>query len=242
MTPEQALEFGIVLSAISFALLASAVNVLTAVLALVGNLFYVLVYTRWLKRSTPQNIVIGGAAGAVPPLVGYAAATGSLALPALWLFLIVFLWTPPHFWALALMIKNAYAAAGVPMLPVVRGDRETARQIVLYSLAMVAFTRRRRALARAAVHGRRARARRGVRRARRAPAPRPVTRAREGALPLLAPLPRAALHGSGARPGAPLMDPELARRNLRFGWALFLLFWLLFAGTFIVAVLYLQLD
>jgi protoheme IX farnesyltransferase len=140
VTPSQALEFGIVLSAISFALLASAVNVLTAVLALVGNLFYVLVYTRWLKRSTPQNIVIGGAAGAVPPLVGYAAATGSLALPALWLFLIVFLWTPPHFWALALMIKNAYAAAGVPMLPVVRGERETARQIVLYSLAMVAFT------------------------------------------------------------------------------------------------------
>ena len=140
VTPEQALEFGILLSAISFALLGSAVNVLTAVLALVGNLFYVLVYTRWLKRSTPQNIVIGGAAGAVPPLVGYAAATGSLALPALWLFLIVFLWTPPHFWALALMIKNAYAAAGVPMLPVVRGDRETARQIVLYSIAMVAFT------------------------------------------------------------------------------------------------------
>jgi protoheme IX farnesyltransferase len=140
VSPEQALEFGIVLSALSFALLASAVNVLTAVLALVGNLFYVLVYTRWLKRSTPQNIVIGGAAGAVPPLVGYAAATGSLALPALWLFLIVFLWTPPHFWALALMIKNAYAAAGVPMLPVVRGDGETARQIVLYSLAMVAFT------------------------------------------------------------------------------------------------------
>ncbi len=140
VTPEQALEFGILLSALSFALLASAVNVLTAVLALVGNLFYVVVYTRWLKRSTPQNIVIGGAAGAVPPLVGYAAATGSLALPALWLFLIVFLWTPPHFWALALMIKNAYAAAGVPMLPVVRGDRETARQIVLYSIAMVAFT------------------------------------------------------------------------------------------------------
>ena len=140
VAPDQALEFGILLSAMSFALLASAVNVLTAVLALVGNLFYVLVYTRWLKRSTPQNIVIGGAAGAVPPLVGYAAATGSLALPALWLFLIVFLWTPPHFWALALMIKNAYAAAGVPMLPVVRGDRETARQIVLYSIAMVAFT------------------------------------------------------------------------------------------------------
>ncbi len=140
VSPGQALEFGLVLSALSFSLLASTVNVLTAVLALVGNAFYVLVYTRWLKRSTPQNIVIGGAAGAVPPLVGYAAATGSLALPALWLFLIVFLWTPPHFWALALMIKRAYAAAGIPMLPVVRGDRETARQIVLYSIALVAFT------------------------------------------------------------------------------------------------------
>jgi protoheme IX farnesyltransferase len=136
----RALEFGLVLSALSFALLASTVNVLTAVLALVGNLFYVVVYTGWLKRSTPQNIVIGGAAGAVPPLVGYAAATGSLALPALWLFLIVFLWTPPHFWALALMIREHYAAAKVPMLPVVRGDRETTRQILLYSVAMVAFT------------------------------------------------------------------------------------------------------
>jgi protoheme IX farnesyltransferase len=140
VSPEQALEFGLFLSALSFALLGSAVNVLTAVLALVGNAFYVVVYTRWLKRTTPQNIVIGGAAGAVPPLVGYAAATGSLALPALWLFLIVFLWTPPHFWALALMIKNAYAAAGIPMLPVVRGERETARQILLYSIVLVAFT------------------------------------------------------------------------------------------------------
>jgi heme o synthase len=140
LSPAQALEFGLLLSALSFALLASTVNLLTATLALVGNLFYVVVYTRWLKRTTPQNIVIGGAAGAVPPLVGYAAATGSLALPALWLFLIVFLWTPPHFWALALMIKNAYAAAGIPMLPVVRGDRETARQIVLYTVGLAAFT------------------------------------------------------------------------------------------------------
>jgi protoheme IX farnesyltransferase len=138
--PERALEFGLVLSALSFVLLASAVNVLTATLALVGNLFYVLVYTRWLKRSTPQNIVIGGAAGAVPPLVGFAAATGNLALPALWLFLIVFLWTPPHFWALALLIKENYAAAQVPMLPVVRGEAETTRQIVLYTLALVAFS------------------------------------------------------------------------------------------------------
>ena len=136
----RALEFGLVLSALSFALLASAVNVLTAVLALVGNLFYVVVYTRYLKRSTVQNIVIGGAAGAVPPLVGFAAATGNLTLPALWLFLIVFLWTPPHFWALALMLKEHYQRANVPMLPVVRGDRETTRQILLYSVALVTFT------------------------------------------------------------------------------------------------------
>jgi protoheme IX farnesyltransferase len=138
--PARALEFGLALSAFSFVLLASLVNVLTAVLALVGNLFYVLVYTRWLKRSTPQNIVIGGAAGAVPPLVGWAAATGNLALPALFLFLIVFLWTPPHFWALALLLKRDYAAARIPMLPVVRGDRETARQIVWYSLLLFAAT------------------------------------------------------------------------------------------------------
>jgi len=140
MPPSRALEFGLALSALSFVLLASAVNVLTATLALVGNLFYVLVYTRWLKRSTPQNIVIGGAAGAVPPLVGWAAATGDLALPALWLFLIVFFWTPPHFWALALLLKDNYAAARIPMLPVVRGDRETTRQIVLYALVLVAVT------------------------------------------------------------------------------------------------------
>jgi heme o synthase len=136
----RALEFGLALSAGSFVLLASLANVLTAVLALVGNLFYVLVYTRWLKRSTPQNIVIGGAAGAVPPLVGFAAATGDLALPALWLFLIVFLWTPPHFWAPALLIRDSYAAAKVPMLPVVRGVAETTRQIVLYTAVLVAFT------------------------------------------------------------------------------------------------------
>jgi protoheme IX farnesyltransferase len=136
----RALEFGLTLSAFSFVLLASLVNVLTAVLALIGNLFYVLVYTRWLKRSTPQNIVIGGAAGAVPPLVGWAAATGNLSLPALFLFLIVFFWTPPHFWALALLIKRDYQAARIPMLPVVRGDRETARQIVWYSLVLIAVS------------------------------------------------------------------------------------------------------
>jgi protoheme IX farnesyltransferase len=135
-----ALEFGLALSAFSFVLLAGVVNVLTAALALVGNLFYVLVYTRWLKRSTPQNIVIGGAAGAVPPLVGYAAATGNLTVTAALLFAIVFFWTPPHFWALALLIKRDYAAAGIPMLPVVRGERATVRQIVLYSFVLVGVT------------------------------------------------------------------------------------------------------
>ncbi len=138
--PGRALEFGLALSAFSFVLLASTVNVVTAALALAGNLFYVLVYTRWLKRSTPQNIVIGGAAGAVPPLVGWAAATGNLTLPALFLFLIVFFWTPPHFWALALLIRDNYAAANVPMLPVVRGERETIRQIVVYTLVLIAIT------------------------------------------------------------------------------------------------------
>jgi protoheme IX farnesyltransferase len=140
VAPSRALEFGLALSSFSFVLLASTVNVLTAMLALVGNLFYVLVYTRWLKRSTPQNIVIGGAAGAVPPLVGWAAATGHVGIAALILFAIVFVWTPPHFWALALLIKDNYANARVPMLPVVRGERTTARQIVLYSLALVAAT------------------------------------------------------------------------------------------------------
>ncbi|HSB37592.1 MAG TPA: heme o synthase [Gaiellaceae bacterium] len=140
VAPTRALEFGLALSAFSFVLLASAVNVLTATLALVGNLFYVLVYTRWLKRSTTQNIVIGGAAGAVPPLVGWAAATGDLSLAALWLFLIVFLWTPPHFWSLALLLRDRYAAARIPMLPVVRGEVTTIRWIVAYSVALVAAT------------------------------------------------------------------------------------------------------
>jgi heme o synthase len=136
----RALEFGLALSAASFVLLSALVNPLTAAVALAGNLFYVLVYTRWLKRSTVQNIVIGGAAGAVPPLVGWAAATGRLSAGALVLFVIVFVWTPPHFWALAMLIKRDYASAGVPMLPVVRGDQAAARQILIYSVGLVAVT------------------------------------------------------------------------------------------------------
>jgi protoheme IX farnesyltransferase len=136
----RATEFGLALSAASFVILASAVNLLAALLCLAGNLFYVVVYTLILKRRTDQNIVIGGAAGAVPPLVGWAAATGSLSLAAALLFLIVFLWTPPHFWALAMLIRRDYARAEVPMMPVTKGDRRTTTEIVAYTLALVAAT------------------------------------------------------------------------------------------------------
>ena len=135
--PEAALGFGIGLMVASFAVLYLNVNLLTAVLAAAGGLTYVGLYTYWLKRRTPQNIVWGGAAGAVPPLVGWAAVTGHVGLPAVFMFLIIFLWTPPHFWALAILAKKDYAQAGVPMLPVVKGEHETARQIVLYTVLLV---------------------------------------------------------------------------------------------------------
>jgi protoheme IX farnesyltransferase len=138
--PEHALRFGFVLGAIAFYFLAVAVNMLAALLALSAIAFYVFVYTMWLKRTTEQNIVIGGAAGAVPALVGWAAVTGTLAWPAIVLFAIVFVWTPPHFWALAMRFSGDYAAAGVPMLPVVRGEAETRRQILLYSLVLFGTT------------------------------------------------------------------------------------------------------
>src|SRR3954471_1032042 len=140
VSPRAALAFGCALSALSFMWLSATVNVLAACLALSGFLGYVFVYTIWLKRRTPQNIVIGGAAGAVPPLVGWAAATGGLDGTALYLFALVFFWTPPHFWALSLLMKDEYARVGVPMLPVVRGERETRRQILLYALLLYAVT------------------------------------------------------------------------------------------------------
>jgi len=140
VSPESALRFGYVLGAASFLFLSIAVNVLAASLALSAIAFYVFVYTLWLKRTTTQNIVIGGAAGAVPALVGWAAVTGSVGLPAWVLFAIVFVWTPPHFWALALRYREDYASAGIPMLPVVRGPEETRRQILLYSLVLFATT------------------------------------------------------------------------------------------------------
>ena len=138
--PERAVVFGIVLGVISFVVMAWFVNLLAAFLTLLAIGFYVVVYTMLLKRSTTQNIVIGGAAGALPPVIGWAAVTGDVGAPALILFALVFYWTPPHFWALSLRIRKDYAAAGVPMLPVVRGIPETTRQIALYTLLMVAIS------------------------------------------------------------------------------------------------------
>src|SRR6478735_6945207 len=135
-----AIGFGAMLELCSFTLLATTVNPLAAVLSFAGFAGYVFVYTLWLKRSTPQNIVIGGAAGAVPPLVAWAAVTGSLSGTAFYLFAIVFFWTPPHFWALSLLMKDDYAKAGIPMLPVVRGEAETRRQIVLYTVLLYAVS------------------------------------------------------------------------------------------------------
>ena len=140
ISPRAALVFGFVLCGLSFAVLSLTVNLLAAVLALGGFVGYVGVYTIWLKRRTAQNIVIGGAAGAVPPLVGWAAARGSLSWTAVYLFAIVFYWTPPHFWSLSLLMKDEYAKVGVPMMPVARGERETRRQILLYTLLLYAVS------------------------------------------------------------------------------------------------------
>jgi len=140
VAPAAALAYGCTLAGLGFVLLWSQVNLLAAGLSFSGFLGYVFVYTIWLKRRTPQNIVIGGAAGAVPPLVGWAATTGSLSGTALYLFAIVFFWTPPHFWALSILMKEEYAKVGVPMLPVVRGEAETRKQILLYSVLLYAVT------------------------------------------------------------------------------------------------------
>ena len=140
MGPRAVLAFGVALATAATFLLARYVNVLTAVLALGGFYFYVFVYTRWLKRTTPQNIVIGGAAGAFPPLVGWAAMTGTVDLTAMYLFLIVFYWTPPHFWALALLKQRDYGRAGIPMAPLVWGERATMQQMMWYNVILIALT------------------------------------------------------------------------------------------------------
>jgi len=138
--PERAVLFGLGLGVLSFVVMVYFVNLTAAFLTLLAIGFYVVIYTILLKRSTPQNIVIGGAAGALPPVIGWAAVTGNVGLPAVLLFLLVFYWTPPHFWALSLRIRKDYAAAGVPMLPVVKGIPETTRQIALYTVLMVAIS------------------------------------------------------------------------------------------------------
>jgi protoheme IX farnesyltransferase len=140
ISPRAALIFGFALAALSYVLMLTTLNLLAASLALAGFVGYVGVYTVWLKRRTPHNIVIGGAAGAVPPLVGWAATRGSMSWTAVYLFAIVFYWTPPHFWALSLLMKDEYARVSVPMMPVVRGERETRRQIVLYTLLLYAIS------------------------------------------------------------------------------------------------------
>jgi protoheme IX farnesyltransferase len=140
MAPQAVLAFGVLLATTATWLLAHLVNVLTALLALAGFYFYVFVYTRWLKRTSPSNIVIGGAAGAFPPLVGWAAVTGRLDLAALYLFLIVFYWTPPHFWALALLKQKDYGRAGIPMAPLVWGERQTMDQMLWYTVVLLALT------------------------------------------------------------------------------------------------------
>src|SRR5881227_1974683 len=140
MGPRAVLAFGVALATAATYLLARFTNVLTAALALAGFYFYVFVYTRWLKRSTPQNIVIGGAAGAFPPLVGWAAVTNRIDLLAVYLFLVIFYWTPPHFWALALLKQKDYDRAGVPMAPLVWGETETKRQMLWYTGILVPLT------------------------------------------------------------------------------------------------------
>ncbi|MHB1223074.1 MAG: heme o synthase [Gemmatimonadaceae bacterium] len=140
MEPPAVLAFGVALATAATFILAMFVNVLTAVFALAGFYFYVFIYTRWLKRTTPQNIVIGGAAGAFPPLVGWAAVTGGVDLTAIFLFLIIFYWTPPHFWALALLKQHDYGRVGVPMAPLVWGERETMRQMLWYTVILIPLT------------------------------------------------------------------------------------------------------
>ncbi|MCU0489239.1 MAG: heme o synthase [Anaerolineales bacterium] len=140
LTPAEGLAFGVGIALASFYIMTAFVNFLAALLSLAGIIYYVLIYSIFLKKTTVQNIVIGGGAGAIPPLVGWAAATGSLNIPSLFLFAVIFMWTPPHFWALALVRRKDYARAGVPMLPVIRGEKETRWQIFVYTLELVGLT------------------------------------------------------------------------------------------------------
>ena len=247
VSPEAATGFGVGLVAASTAVLALYVNPLTAALALSGALFYVVVYTWWLKRRTVQNIVIGGAAGAIPPLVGWAAVTGQVGLAALFMFAIVFYWTPPHFWALAILTKEDYARAGVPMLPVVRGDRETARQILLYTVMLVGlsvlpFLSQTFGAVYARLGGRAGRLVPGAgcaARTRHQPRQRPCR------VPLLARLPGPDVRRHRDRPHQPLddfrsprpmLDKKTANSNITLGLTLALCAAALFAATIVIGL------
>ena len=218
VSPAAAVRFGIALALASLVLMTLTINLLSALLAFGGFVGYVGVYTMWLKRRTPYNIVIGGAAGAMPPLVAWAATTGSLSWTAVYLFAIVFYWTPPHFWALSLLMKDEYADVGVPMLPVVRGEGETRRQIVLYSAAAVC--RQPAALLRRGVRrhlpGRLDRSRPQLRRRHRDPVPARRSPHRAARVPVLNALPGGAVRRHGGRRQAVVPLPRLRRcRSLR---------------------------
>ncbi len=245
ISPAAALTFGVSLAALSFLELSVTVNVLAASLAFAGFVGYVGVYTVWLKRRTPQNIVIGGAAGAVPPLVGWAAVRGSVGATAVLLFAIVFFWTPPHFWALSLLMKDEYAKVGVPMLPVVRGEAETRRQILLYAVLLYAVTQlpfcvggfggiyltASLVLGFGFIAG-------AVRLYRRAD-----RRSALQTVPRLAAVPGGAVRRDGARRppprvDCPRMDRRLARRNIRLALVVAAICMFMFGITFVVAALY----
>ncbi len=243
VAPRAALAYGLLLSAASFAWLSATVNVLAAVLAFSGFLGYTVMYTAWLKRRTPQNIVIGGAAGAVPPLVGWAAVAGHVDPAAWYLFAIVFYWTPPHFWALSLLMKDEYARVGVPMMPVVRGEVETRRQITLYSVLLVVLTflpvmfgffgAHLRPLRRSASAGRSS--------PRPAPAAPRGPQGRPAHLPLLPRVPRGAVRRDGPRRSDRLnhlMDRKLALRNIRTGLIVGAICLIIFGLTFVAAYVY----
>ena len=248
VSPRAALIFGFALAAASFVLMALTLNLLAASLAFAGFVGYAGIYTVALKRHTPQNIVLGGAAGAVPPLVAWAATTGSVSWMAIYLFAIVFYWTPPHFWALSLLMKKEYAEVGVPMMPVARGERETRRLIVLYSAAdlrgdAAAVLRR---LARRHLPRGIDASRRGLHRVRDRPLPSRGPPLRPASVPVLARISRAAVRRDGRRRQTlthariSRMDRKLARKNIRAGLVAGAICAFTFGITFVVAAIYIH--
>jgi protoheme IX farnesyltransferase len=247
LKPRHALLFGIVLGAAAFVELALGVNLLAAALSTAGILYYVFIYTMWLKRTTPQNIVIGGAAGAIPPLVGWAAVTGSVGGTAVILFFIVFFWTPPHFWALSLLMKNDYEKVGVPMLPVVRGEAETRRQILLYSVLLYAVTQLPFCAGEASAGSTsppRSCSGSASSRARRGSTAAPIVARRSSSTSSRWPTSRCCSARWWPTPSyssvfsAPMMTRRLARKNVRTGLIVGAICMFMFGITFVVAAVY----